>query len=117
MLTGPSTQVLGLDDTNNIIYGINFASADYLGLAQNPFGKEAAIQAIKDFGCNSAGSPVAFGATKYYMQLRKELADYWQLSNVMIYSAGWLAGFGVVKGLMKEWDYVIMDRLSHNCLQ
>lgn len=92
---------LGLDDTNNIIYGINFASADYLGLAQNPFGKEAAIQAIKDFGCNSAGSPVAFGATKYYMQLRKELADYWQLSNVMIYSAGWLAGFGVVKGLMK----------------
>ena len=80
-------------------------------------GKEAAIAAIQEFGCNSAGSPLAFGATKYYMQLRKELAEYWQLKNVMIYSAGWLAGFGAIKGLVKEWDYVIMDRLSHNCLQ
>lgn len=60
---------------------------------------------------------MAFGATKYYMQLRKELADYWQLKSVLIYSAGWLAGFGAVKGLMKEWDFIIMDRLSHNCLQ
>jgi glycine C-acetyltransferase len=54
-----------------VIYGINFASADYLGLAQNEFAKEAAIQATIDFGCNSAGSPLAFGATKYYRQLRE----------------------------------------------
>ena len=107
----------GLDDSGNAVYGINFASADYLGLAQNPFAKEAAIKAVQDFGCNSAGSPMAFGATKYYMQLRRELADYLQLKSVMIYSAGWLAGFGAVKGLVKEHDFVIMDQLSHNCLQ
>lgn len=35
MLTGVSTEVLAMDDNNNILYGINFASADYLGLAQN----------------------------------------------------------------------------------
>ncbi len=35
MLTGPDAEILGMDETNNIIYGINFASADYLGLAQN----------------------------------------------------------------------------------
>jgi glycine C-acetyltransferase len=28
-----------------------------------------------------------------------------------------LAGFGVIKALIKEHDHVIMDRLSHNCLQ
>ena len=43
LLTGVSTQVLAMDDNNNILYGINFASADYLGLAQNSFAKEAAI--------------------------------------------------------------------------
>jgi 7-keto-8-aminopelargonate synthetase-like enzyme len=32
-----------MDDNNNILYGINFASADYLGLAQNRLAKEAAI--------------------------------------------------------------------------
>ena len=35
----------------------------------------------------------------------------------MIYSAGWLAGFGVIKALVKEYDHIIMDQLSHNCLQ
>jgi glycine C-acetyltransferase len=28
-----------------------------------------------------------------------------------------LAGFGVIKGLLKEYDHIIMDQLSHNCLQ
>ena len=36
---------------------------------------------------------------------------------MLIYSAGWLAGFGVVKALIKKHDHVIMDELSHNCLQ
>lgn len=53
-----------MDDNNNLFYGINFASADYLGLAKNQFAIEAAIEAAKEFGVNSAGSPLAFGATK-----------------------------------------------------
>ena len=65
MLTGVSTEVLAMDDSNNILYGINFASADYLGLAQNAYAKEAAIEAAQEFGVNSAGSPLAFGATKF----------------------------------------------------
>ena len=49
MLTGVSTEVLAVDDSNNVLYGINFASADYLGLAQHPFAKEAAIEAAQEF--------------------------------------------------------------------
>lgn len=88
-----------------------------MGLAQNEFAKEAAIKAAREFGCNSAGSPLAFGATKYFQQLKEELAEYWKAKAVLIYSAGWLAGFGVIKGLIRDYDYVIMDNLSHNCLQ
>lgn len=54
---------------------------------------------------------------RYYMQLKQQLADYWGVKSVLLYSAGWLAGFGVIKALVKEHDYVIMDQLSHNCLQ
>lgn len=32
-----------MDDNLNIIYGVNFASADYLGLAKNDAAKDAAI--------------------------------------------------------------------------
>jgi glycine C-acetyltransferase len=28
-----------------------------------------------------------------------------------------MAGFGVIKGLVREHDFIIMDQLSHNCLQ
>lgn len=51
------------------------------------------------------------------MQLKQELAEYWQAKSVMIYSAGWLAGYGVVKGLVRDYDFIIMDNLSHNCMQ
>ena len=47
MLTGPATEVLAQDDSNNILYGVNYASADYLGLAQHPLAKEAAIKAAE----------------------------------------------------------------------
>lgn len=47
MLTGPATEVLAQDDNHNILYGVNYASADYLGLAQHPHAKEAAIKAAE----------------------------------------------------------------------
>jgi len=45
MLTGPDTEVLAQDDNFNLYYGVNYASADYLGLAQHKNAKEAAIEA------------------------------------------------------------------------
>lgn len=35
------------------------------------------------------------------MQLKQELADFWGVSSVLIYSAGWLAGFGVIKAMVR----------------
>ena len=64
MLTGPSTEVLAKDDNNNSFYGVNYASADYLGLAQHPEAKEAAIKAAQEYGISSAGSPSTMGSNK-----------------------------------------------------
>ena len=50
------------------------------------------------------------------MQLKEELKDFWGMKDVILYSAGWLAGFGVIKGLIRPYDYVVMDELAHNCL-
>jgi glycine C-acetyltransferase len=35
----------------------------------------------------------------------------------VLYPTGWAAGFGVIKGLVRSADHVVMDMLSHSCLQ
>ncbi|CAK56862.1 unnamed protein product (macronuclear) [Paramecium tetraurelia] len=115
-MSPPAQECYGMDDYGDIFYGINFASADYLGLCTNEQAKEAAATAAQEYSVNSCGAPLAFGASKYYMQLKEELKDYWGMNEVILYSAGWLAGFGVIKGLIRPYDFVIMDELCHNCL-
>ena len=61
MLTGPSTDVLAFDDNKNIHYGVNYASADYLGMAQHPDAKKAAIAAIQKYGITAGNTPSALG--------------------------------------------------------
>lgn len=116
MMTPPDSELYGMDEFGDIFYGLNFASADYLGLSQNEEAKEAAQKAADDFGVNSCGSPLAFGGHKYYYQLVEEIKEFWGVKYLMLYSAGWLAGFGVVKGFVRNYDIVLQDELCHNCL-
>lgn len=37
--------------------------------------------------------------------------------NVLIYPTGWMGGFGIINALVRPHDHVIMDYVSHNCLQ
>jgi glycine C-acetyltransferase len=39
------------------------------------------------------------------------------MEEVVLYPTGWAAGFGAVKGLVRSADHVVMDILSHSCLQ
>jgi len=34
----------------------------------------------------------------------------------MLFSAGWLAGFGLIKCMVKSNDHIVMDALAHNCI-
>lgn len=116
-MTAPKAECKGVDEYGNEFYGPNFGTADYLGLSHHPKAKEAAIAALTEYGIGSGGSPLAFGVHKYYTQLREELAAHWNVKGVIIYSTGWLAAYGAIKGLIREHDHVIMDSLAHNCLR
>ncbi len=49
------------------------------------------------------------------MQLKEELAEFWQCKT-LIYSSGWLAGYGTPKSLIKDYDHVIIDEFAENPL-
>jgi len=97
--------------------GINLAVQDYLGLSCHPEIREAAIRAITDVGVHSAGSPMLLGNSAYSLALERRLTQLVELDHVLLFPTGWSAGFGVIKALIREYDHIVMDALSHACLQ
>ena len=116
-LTTPKTQCTIQDDAGNKHHGVNFASQDYLSLASHPLVHDAAIKAIRDFGVHSAGSATVLGKTHYSLKLEKEISDFLKMEHVQLFPTGWGAGYGIITALVRSDDYVVMDILTHACLQ
>lgn len=114
---GPRTECDATDDAGHEMTGVNFASQDYLSLSSHPAIKEAAIEAVHKYGVHSAGSPALVGNTSTSVELERRIADFLGVDEAMIFPTGWGAGFGVIKGLVRPNDHVVMDALSHACLQ
>jgi glycine C-acetyltransferase len=51
------------------------------------------------------------------MQLERKIADFLKMEEAILYPTGWAAGFGVIRGLVRSSDHIVMDALSHTCLQ
>ena len=114
---GPKTVCTAQDDSGNRMSGVNFASQDYLSLSSHAAIKATAIETIDRCGVHSAGSPALVGNTSHSVSLERKIAEFLEMDHVVLYPTGWAAGFGVVKGLVRSGDHVVMDMLSHSCLQ
>lgn len=96
---------------------INFSSQDYLGLAQDERMQEAVARGMRDFGVHSAGSPAFCGSTKALRGLERKISATVGAEKVIVYPTGWAAGYGVPVALIRSDDLILMDALSHNCIQ
>jgi glycine C-acetyltransferase len=105
------------DDAGRSFHGVNFASQDYLSLASHPAIKAAAVAAIGEYGVHSAGSAAFLGNTRYSIALQRSISEFLQLEHAVLYPTGWAAGYGVIKGLVRADDHVVIDGLAHACLQ
>src|SRR5258707_8580430 len=114
---GASTVWWAQDDSGNRMRGVNFASQDYLSLSSHSGIKATAKETIERCGVHSAGSPALVGNTSYSVALERRIADFLKMEEAVLYPTGWAAGFGVIKGLVRSGDHVVMDMLSHSCLQ
>lgn len=105
------------DDRGRLSEGINFASQDYLSLGTHPEVRRAAQNVLDLLGPHSAGSPVLLGNTPSSEQLEADLASVFGMEHVVLFPTGWGAGFGTCAALVRPRDHIVMDSLSHACLQ
>jgi glycine C-acetyltransferase len=115
--SGPGAVCTARDDRGQRMRGVNFASQDYLSLSAHPDIKQTALEAIEHYGVHSAGSPALVGNTTDSVALERKIAEFLKMDQVVLYPTGWAAGYGAIKGLVRSSDHIVMDALSHTCLQ
>ena len=92
---------------------IMFGSNNYLGLANDPRMKKAAIDAVNKFGTGVAGSRFLNGNTVLHTELETKLAKFKGREAALIYATGYQMNLGVVSALVGKGDFAIVDKLNH----
>lgn len=95
---------------------LNFSSNDYLGLANHPALREAAAQALADFGIGSGASRLICGSLKPHHELEDALATWKGAEAALAFSSGYSAALGLIPALLSRDDVVIIDRRIHASL-
>jgi 8-amino-7-oxononanoate synthase len=95
---------------------LNFASNDYLGLANHPDVIEAFKRGANEFGVGSGASHLVSGHSQYHHALEEQLADFCQRPRALLFSTGYMANLGVLSALLTADDAVFEDKLNHASL-
>ncbi len=94
----------------------NFSSNDYLGLADHPALKKAAIDAIDKYGVGAGASPLVTGYNVEYEQLEEALAEFTQREAAIVFGSGFKANNAVLETLLGKNDCLYQDKLNHASL-
>src|SRR6266852_1607702 len=95
---------------------INFSSNDYLGLANDPRLREAAIAAIAEFGVGAGASRLISGTQSPHLRLEIALAKWKGTQAALSFSSGYAAAVGTLPALVAKGDVVLLDKLCHASL-
>ncbi len=95
---------------------ISFSANDYFGLSQNKQVKKAAIAAIKKYGFGAGASRYVTGNNSLYKKLEKEIAEFKNCEDAIVFSSGYACAIGVIPALVGEGDLIVADKLIHSSL-
>jgi len=95
---------------------INFSSNDYLGLANDPRLREAAIATIQEFGVGAGASRLVSGTQSPHLRLEEALAKWKGTGAALCFSSGYAAAVGTLPALVTSKDVILLDKLCHASL-
>ena len=92
---------------------INLSSNNYLGLANHPQLKQAAINAIEQLGVGSGAVRTIIGTMAIHEELERRLAEFKHTEATLMLQSGFTANAAVLGTILAEGDLVISDELNH----
>ena len=99
------------------IYGVNFCSNDYLGLAVNPALRAAVTEAVRiSERVGGTGSRLLSGQTEEWRDLEDEFAKFAGTESALFFTTGYAANLGLLASLVGKDDVVFSDERNHASL-
>ena len=95
---------------------VNFSSNDYLGLANDPRLREAAMAALDEFGLGAGASRLISGTQSPHVRLEHALAKWKETEAALSFSSGYAAALGTIPALVTKDDVILLDKLCHASL-
>jgi 8-amino-7-oxononanoate synthase len=88
-------------------------SNNYLGLTTDPRVRQAAIDAVNQFGTSCTGSRFLNGTLALHQELEERLADYVQKQAGLVFSTGYQVNLGVISSVVGRGEVVVTDKEDH----
>jgi 8-amino-7-oxononanoate synthase len=95
---------------------LNFASNDYLGLAQHPALREALTRSAACWGVGATASHLLGGHREEHARLEEKLAQWTGRERALLFSTGYMANLGAMSALLQDGDVCVQDKLNHASL-
>ena len=90
---------------------VNFASSDYLGLANHPAVRKAAIAAVDAWGVGLAAPRLGTGTVPLHAELERAVAELVGAGDALVFPSGYHANTGLFESLLGDRDYLFCDEL------
>ena len=92
---------------------LNMCSNNYLGLANHPEIKKAAIEALNEFGMGAGAVRSIAGTMEIHTRLEEKLARFKHMEAALVFQGGLLANIGTIPVLVGKEDVIFSEELNH----
>lgn len=92
---------------------VNLSSNNYLGLANHPKVRQAALDAIAKWGVGAGAVRWIGGTMSVHQELEDRLAKFKHVEAVLVFTSGFTANSGCIPAVLTDKDVVISDELNH----
>ncbi len=92
---------------------IMLTSNNYLGLANHPRVREAAVRAVEQWGAGMGSVRFICGTQTPHKELEATIAQFYETEDTILYSSCWAANEAIFATLLGGYDAIVSDELNH----